>query len=131
MVLPVLVRSFLVSFHSLTYHGIVANVVVAGFGLGALNDADEDDLDVYEGGSANRNRLAYDATDDHDGDRISVGGSKSKLVGNSPLRTSTLIFSLILYQGSTSGPSSMVKEPSTAVLPGFMLSGKPVMEDRW
>ncbi|KAE9403072.1 hypothetical protein BT96DRAFT_990528 [Gymnopus androsaceus JB14] len=84
----------------------------SGFGLGALNDADEDDLDVYEGGSANRNRLAYDATDDHDGDRISVGGSKSKL-------------------GSTSGPSSTVKEPSTAVLPGFMLSGKPVMEDRW
>lgn len=56
----------------------------AGFGLGALNDADEDDLDVYDGSSANaRNRLAYDASDDPERERTFLGGSKSKLVGNS------------------------------------------------
>ncbi|KAJ3717704.1 hypothetical protein C8R42DRAFT_697566 [Lentinula raphanica] len=87
--------------------------VTAGFGLGALNDADEDDLDVYDSGSANvRNRLAYDGTDDHDRERSSLGGSKSK---------------------SVSGPtlSSGKFRDGGAVLPGFVLSDKPVMEDRW
>ncbi|PPQ65162.1 hypothetical protein CVT24_011025 [Panaeolus cyanescens] len=34
--------------------------IAGGFGLGALNDADEDDLDVYDGDQAARNRHAYD-----------------------------------------------------------------------
>ncbi|KAJ3839385.1 hypothetical protein F5878DRAFT_535694 [Lentinula raphanica] len=87
--------------------------ISSGFGLGALNDADEDDLDVYDSGSANvRNRLAYDGTDDHDRERSSLGGSKSK---------------------SVSGPtlSSGKFRDGGAVLPGFVLSDKPVMEDRW
>lgn len=34
----------------------------AGFGLGALNDADEDDVDVYDSGpSSRRNLIAYEA----------------------------------------------------------------------
>ena len=47
----------------------------AGFGLGALNDADEDDLDVYDGSlrtTAGR-RVAYDFTDDDDS--ITMGSS--------------------------------------------------------
>jgi hypothetical protein len=49
----------------------------AGFGLGALNDADEDDLDVYDGGFGGKGgrRLAYDAGEDED-DRITLGPSK-------------------------------------------------------
>ncbi|KIK50063.1 hypothetical protein GYMLUDRAFT_51406 [Collybiopsis luxurians FD-317 M1] len=87
----------------------------AGFGLGALNDADEDDLDVYDGGSSSlRNRLAYDAADDHDGDRISLGGSKHKSNLSTPAASSRGTF-----------------RDGTAVLPGFFLSGEPVMEDRW
>ncbi|KAF9038570.1 hypothetical protein BJ165DRAFT_1531650 [Panaeolus papilionaceus] len=46
--------------------------IAGGFGLGALNDADEDDLDVYDGEQASRNRHAYDhiAGDD---DEIMIG----------------------------------------------------------
>jgi G patch domain-containing protein 1 len=47
----------------------------AGFGLGALNDADEDDLDVYDADiSKIRNNLAYDA---HHDDTL-VLGNKGK-----------------------------------------------------
>ena len=63
---------------------------LAGFGLGALNDADEDDLDVYDAdfGSA-RNRLAYDT---HADDILSLGGkakqSKQDGVSHSIVRSS-------------------------------------------
>ena len=37
-----------------------------GFGLGALNDADEDDIDVYDPGpSSRRNLTAYEAGDEN------------------------------------------------------------------
>ena len=46
--------------------------LVAGFGLGALNDADEDDIDVYDMDlNATKNRLAYDAQ--HHDDTFSLG----------------------------------------------------------
>lgn len=52
----------------------------AGFGLGAVNDADEDDLDIYDGGSAQpRRHMAYDASEKDDEDEITIGpGSKRK-----------------------------------------------------
>lgn len=59
---------------------------IAGFGLGALNDADEDDLDVYDGSlNGNRRREAYDNLERDDDDTIIIGGRsdrtmKSKLV---------------------------------------------------
>lgn len=90
----------------------------AGFGLGALNDADEDDLDVYEGalhaGSSRSRRVAYDAEDD--GDQIAMGSSRR------------------------AGPSSQKSIPAgiaqtfrdgKPVLKGFALSDQPVAEDRW
>ena len=49
---------------------------LGGFGLGALNDADEDDLDVYDAGPGlgrDGRRIAYD--DDEDGERIVMGSS--------------------------------------------------------
>ena len=49
---------------------------IAGFGLGALNDADEDDLDVYDGAlrpGAGR-RVAYEAGEDED--VIMMGSSR-------------------------------------------------------
>ncbi|KAF9059660.1 hypothetical protein BDP27DRAFT_1431048 [Rhodocollybia butyracea] len=90
--------------------------IASGFGLGALNDADEDDLDIYEGGSSNlRSRLAYDAADDHDGETISLGKPKSNLK-------------------PVAGPSTTTHgtfRDGRAVLPGFLLSAQSVMEDRW
>ena len=53
--------------------------MVAGFGLGALNDADEDDLDVYDaalGSERSKRILAYDAADDDD--RITMGSSRRR-----------------------------------------------------
>lgn len=49
---------------------------LAGFGLGALNDADEDDVDIYDGAlrSQSSRRIAYDATDDDD--NIMMGSSR-------------------------------------------------------
>lgn len=47
----------------------------AGFGLGALNDADDDDMDVYDTGdtSSSRRRMAFQ--DDEDDDMITLGPS--------------------------------------------------------
>ena len=37
------------------------NRFLAGFGLGALNDADEDDIDIYDGGrNTSKSKIAYD-----------------------------------------------------------------------
>ena len=50
--------------------------ISAGFGLGALNDADDDDLDVYDGPASKRgqSRVAYE--DDDDGTRMVMGSSR-------------------------------------------------------
>ena len=55
-------------------------VDIAGFGLGALNDADDDDLDVYDSGigSSARSRVAFDATLGDDDHHISIGASSSR-----------------------------------------------------
>jgi G patch domain-containing protein 1 len=42
-----------------------------------LNDADEDDLDVYDGSSnQTRRHMAYDASEREDDDRIVIGGKQ-------------------------------------------------------
>lgn len=87
--------------------------ISSGFGLGALNEADEDDLDVYEaaGATSGRNRMAYDIAHGDDEDRIHVGGSKPKRPAAST--------------------SSQYLRDGKPVLAGFSLSDKPVAEDRW
>lgn len=50
-----------------------------GFGLGALNDADEDDLDVYDHTAGHaRSRHAFDISDIHDEERVVIGGRGAK-----------------------------------------------------
>jgi G patch domain-containing protein 1 len=47
---------------------------IAGFGLGALNDADEDDLDVYDGSFKQaRRHMAYDASERDEDDEVVIG----------------------------------------------------------
>lgn len=54
-------------------------IFLAGFGLGALNDADEDDLDVYDGGAIrNRRREAYDITEHEQDDAVTIGGKSAR-----------------------------------------------------
>lgn len=49
-----------------------------GFGLGALNDADEDDLDIYDNTHSSRRRLAYDHADGEDDDTVVIGHRADK-----------------------------------------------------
>ncbi|TFK92456.1 hypothetical protein K466DRAFT_480570 [Polyporus arcularius HHB13444] len=104
------------SMASLTWHWCAA-----GFGLGALNDADEDDIDVYDGaiGPSARSRVAYDNLLGEDDHHISIGSRNSTRQG-------------------AQGPVSRVPpgitqtfNDGTPVLKGFVLSDKPVSEDRW
>ncbi|KAF5373290.1 hypothetical protein D9615_007371 [Tricholomella constricta] len=90
--------------------------LAAGFGLGALNDADEDDLDVYDGGpTSHRRREAYDAIDRDEEDTFAIGGRSQR--GKKP----------------TVRPASSVARfrDGQPVLAGFILSDKPVSDDRW
>ena len=51
-------------------------MIIAGFGLGALNDADEDDLDVYDRGmDQGSRRVAYEGNED-DGQIILTSRNK-------------------------------------------------------
>ncbi|KAF5362261.1 hypothetical protein D9756_002204 [Leucocoprinus leucothites] len=88
--------------------------ISAGFGLGALNDADEDDLDVYDGDfKSARNRLAYDAQ--HVDDVLVLGGKTSvSRLDKRPVTSHSATF-----------------RDGSRVLSGFVLSEKPVMEERW
>ncbi|KAI0079117.1 hypothetical protein K474DRAFT_1705947 [Panus rudis PR-1116 ss-1] len=84
----------------------------AGFGLGALNDADEDDLDVYDSGlgSNARNRVAYDVHDDDE--RITLGSSRNTN-----------------RQAGSRAPKGFTQTflDGTPVLKGFVLSDRPVV----
>ena len=65
--------------------------LLGGFGLGALNDADEDDIDIYDSGpSSRRNLTAYETGDEgryhHLIDRKSVPGPQMNASRVSPPR---------------------------------------------
>ncbi|TEB36535.1 DUF1604-domain-containing protein [Coprinellus micaceus] len=86
--------------------------ISAGFGLGALNDADEDDIDIYESASGMKNRVAFDRLY-HDDDTMTIGKPSASKVPT-VVKTSTQAF----YNGQL-------------VLTGFILSDQPVQEDKW
>ncbi|KAL1678877.1 hypothetical protein EV122DRAFT_264169 [Schizophyllum commune] len=92
--------------------------IAAGFGLGALNEADEDDLDIYDSGvPAARRGVAYDIIDREEEDEISISRrGQHRAQPQAPQRSSA--FTQTFRDGQV-------------VLPGFQLSDKPVAEDRW
>lgn len=89
--------------------------ISAGFGLGALNDADEDDIDVYDSNLGSRTRTAFDHTDYDQGDTIVIG-AKGKERASKPDRPK--VHGQTFYNGK-------------AVLAGFTLADQPVQEDTW
>ncbi len=95
---------------------------VAGFGLGALNDADEDDLDVYDSAnfssSTHRRHLAFDEGDANDDDE-SI--SLHKATKTKP----------VLVQTRQELKSSGLFRNGAPVLPGFVLSTSEVVDDQW
>jgi G patch domain-containing protein 1 len=108
-------------------------LLVAGFGLGALNDADEDDLDVYEGGpSGNRRLQAYDITERDDDDTIQIGGRHAKgLKSNTVSIVFPIRFRALFHVLKRPASSLTTFRDGKPVLAGFVLSDKPVAEDRW
>jgi len=104
----------------------------AGFGLGALNDADEDDLDVYDGSlSGNRRLQAYDIAERDDDDTVQIRGRHDK--GLKSNIVSTILssnFSICFHVSKRPASSLATFRDGRPVLAGFMLSDKPVAEDR-
>ncbi|KAH9893159.1 hypothetical protein C8Q73DRAFT_791046 [Cubamyces lactineus] len=92
--------------------------IAAGFGLGALNDADEDDIDIYDSSAAaGRSRVAFDDTLGDDEHHIHMGSSSRRQAATSQSR-------------APHGITQTFRD-GTPVLKGFVLSEKPVAEDRW
>ncbi|OCH96293.1 hypothetical protein OBBRIDRAFT_787368 [Obba rivulosa] len=91
-----------------------------GFGLGALNDADDDDVDVYGGdiGRRGRTQMAYDVTDLDDDGHIAIGSSRTRSVARGP-------------DNRAPAASNQTFSDGRPVLKGFLLSDRPVSEDRW
>ncbi|KAG1897082.1 uncharacterized protein F5891DRAFT_1050235 [Suillus fuscotomentosus] len=93
--------------------------LAGGFGLGALNDADDDDLDVYDHSQIRgRNHHAYDANDVHDEEHVLMSsrsqGARDLGKAAQPQRPST---GKVVFRDG--------KQP----LNGFIISEKPVAED--
>ncbi|KAF8902383.1 hypothetical protein CPB84DRAFT_1775955, partial [Gymnopilus junonius] len=90
--------------------------LAGGFGLGALNDADEDDLDVYDvHHQGSRHRVAYDHIGGEGDETVQIGGRTSQ-------------------QSKPMGSSLTSKQyfrDGRPVLTGFVLSDEPIAEDRW
>ncbi len=73
----------------------IVHFPVAGFGLGALNDADEDDIDIYDTNpNATKNRLAYDAK--HHDDTFTLGERSNSLKSEKVLFVHTRVYSPLL-----------------------------------
>ncbi|KAF8806855.1 DUF1604-domain-containing protein [Phlegmacium glaucopus] len=90
--------------------------LAGGFGLGALNDAEDDDLDVYDHShQQSRRRLAYDHHDGDDDNVVVIGGKGDN--------------KNIVQERSVS--SVQYFRDGRPVTTGFVLSLEPVAEDRW
>lgn len=112
--------------------------ISSGFGLGALNDADEDDLDVYDSGMGTgrgpKSKVAYEAMDEDDV-RISMGPSASRRASPSQAAVSRLYARYRqvtdVYAKRAAPGVTQTFNDGRQVLKGFVLSDKPVAEDRW
>jgi G patch domain-containing protein 1 len=109
------------------------NLLIGGFGLGALNDADEDDLDVYDSVQKHsRRRLAYDHLSGEGDDTIVVGGRSDKQKTSIPV--SVQVFepsSLVVDILKRSSPTALYFLDGRPLISGFVLSEERVVEDRW
>ncbi|KAF9525952.1 hypothetical protein CPB83DRAFT_877046 [Crepidotus variabilis] len=95
--------------------GLSGPKLAGGFGLGALNDADDDDLDVYEHSQqTHRRRVAYDQIDGDDNDTVLIGFKTDSRRRDSIAQVSTSHF-----------------RNGRSVLAGFAVLDAPVIEDKW
>lgn len=100
--------------------------LAGGFGLGVMNDADEDDLDVYDhGAGVGKNRTAFDITEIQDDERLVIGKGGPSLTQSRSLAVQNA------QSWDRRGTSRATFQDGTPVLSGFVLSNKPVAEDMW
>lgn len=106
----------------------------AGFGLGALNDADEDDIDIYEPGpSSRRGLIAYEAGDEnrhHHSVERSAPGSQMNASSVSWTSQTPRELSFSFTPQSRNAPLQRFKN-GDPVLQEFVLADTPVVEDKW
>jgi G patch domain-containing protein 1 len=108
------------------FHPKVLTSHIAGFGLGALNDAEEDDIDVYDtsnfSSNTHRRNLAFEEQENDDDSTMSL--HKSQLHGTTsafkqPRQAEPLPKSSILFRSGA------------PVLPGFVLATSQPSEQQW
>ncbi|KAL1740746.1 hypothetical protein HDZ31DRAFT_85268 [Schizophyllum fasciatum] len=106
--------------------------IAAGFGLGALNEADEDDLDIYDSGApAARRGVAYDIIDREEEDEIAMA-RKGMPQRAPPAQVTPLPHARpAAHALKRSSAFTQTFRDGQVVLPDFQLSDKPVSEDRW
>ncbi|EJD48090.1 DUF1604-domain-containing protein [Auricularia subglabra TFB-10046 SS5] len=96
--------------------------ISAGFGLGALNEAEDDDIDIYDssiGPSGSRRTAAYDIRDNDDDERPALGPRRPNLANVSAHASSSL------------SDSSNTFHNGQPVISGFVVSSKKISEDTW
>ena len=93
----------------------------AGFGLGAVNDAEDDDMDVYDPSDPARSGrdIAYDNFESRE--KVTLGSSKNR----------DYDFQQRNDKSEVSVSASHTFHDGRPVLAGFVLSDKPVAEDTW
>ncbi|KIJ55479.1 hypothetical protein M422DRAFT_240099 [Sphaerobolus stellatus SS14] len=92
--------------------------ISSGFGLGAVNDAEDDDVDVYDVSGLKQHRhMAYDLREVDDDERILLGGK--------PIPSTSKV------QSKTTTTSSATFRDGRPIVAGFVLGEKPLIEDRW
>lgn len=91
--------------------------ISSGFGLGALNEADEDDIDVYESGyNSGKARVAFDLTEhDDDTNTITLSQKQPK----------------VEKQASRHPTVNAKFSSGIPVLAGFAIDDEPVAPDTW
>ncbi|PFH50306.1 hypothetical protein AMATHDRAFT_75708 [Amanita thiersii Skay4041] len=88
----------------------------AGFGLGALNDAEDDDIDIYDNGyNPGKSRLAYDISQPED-DAFTIHKSSRRQDAGT---------------GRRPNAARAMFSSGLPVLPGFVISETPAVEDKW
>jgi G patch domain-containing protein 1 len=103
----------------------------AGFGLGALNEAEDDDIDVYESLShADRTYMPYDSTRDAD-ESASLNQNKTN---RKAVSVSVGCNSVHYTPGTNYWQVTTTQQKFSngiIVLSGFVLSPEPGQKDQW
>ncbi|KIY64089.1 hypothetical protein CYLTODRAFT_381352 [Cylindrobasidium torrendii FP15055 ss-10] len=92
--------------------------ISAGFGLGAVNEADDDDVDIYDSGGmkTSGNRVAYE-----------FGEEEKVVLGPGQIQSSPHV-----KGGNAQGPTQQrIFNDGKPIVAGFVPSDRPALDERW